>query len=54
MVGSGEGKVVFQVFSKFSIKGGCKLRASVGDDFVIEAKAEVYFVKKRVQLCLQW
>ena len=46
MVGSGEGKVIFQEFSKFPSEGGCKLRASVRNDPVIEAKAKVYFVEK--------
>ena len=29
MLGSGEGKVVFQEFSKFLSEGGCKLGASI-------------------------
>ena len=46
MVGGGEGKVIFQEFPQFSSEGGCELGASIGYDFVIEAKAEVYFVEK--------
>ena len=46
MVGSGEGEVIFQEFSEFSSEGRCELGASVGYDFVIEAKAEVDFVEK--------
>ena len=46
VVGSGEGEVVFQGFSEFSSEGRCELGASVGYDFVIEAKAEVDFVEK--------
>ena len=41
MVGGGEGEVIFQESFKFSSEGGCKLRASVRDDFVVEAEAEV-------------
>ena len=41
VIGSGEGEVILQEFSKFSSKGGCELRASVRDDFVIEAEVEV-------------
>ena len=46
MVGSGEGEVILQEFSKFSSEGGCKLRALVRDDFVVEAEAKVHFVEK--------
>ena len=46
VVGSGEGKVVLQEFSKFLSEGGCELKALVRDNFVVEAKAEVYFVEK--------
>ena len=46
VVGCGKGQVVFQELPKFSSEGGSKLRALVGDDFVVEAKAKVYFVEK--------
>ena len=46
VVGSGKGKVVFQEFSEFLSEGGSELGASVGDDFVVETEAKVYFVKK--------
>ena len=46
VVGSGEGEVIFQEFPEFSSEGGSELGASVRDDFVIEAKAKVYFVEK--------
>ena len=46
VVGGGKGKVVFQEFSQFSSKGGGELGASIGDDFVVETKAKVYFVGK--------
>ena len=46
MIGSRKGKVIFQEFSKFMGKGGCELRASVGDNFVIGAKVEIYFVEE--------
>ena len=46
VVGGGKGKVVFQEFSQFSSKGGCKLGSSVRDNFVVKAKAKVYFVEK--------
>ena len=46
MVGSREGKVILQEFSKFLSKGGCELGALIRYDFVIEAEAEVYFVEK--------
>ena len=46
VVGGGEGEVVFQEFPEFSSEGGSTLGASVRDDFVIEAEAEVYFVEE--------
>ena len=46
VVGSGEGEVVFQEFPESSSEGGSELGASVRDDFVVEAKVEVYFVEK--------
>ena len=46
MVGSGEGEVVSKGFSKLFSKGGGKLGAMVGDDFVIEAEPSVDFVEK--------
>ena len=45
-VGSGEGKVIFQEFPQFLSEGGCELGASIRYDFVVEAKAKVYFVEK--------
>ena len=46
VVGSGKGEVIVQEFSKFLDEGRSELQATVGDDFVIEHKMEVYFVKK--------
>ena len=46
MVGIEKGKIIFQEFSKLSSKEGYELGASIRDDFVIEAKVEVYFVEK--------
>ena len=47
VISSGKGKIVFQEFSKLLSEGGGKLRASVRDDFVIEAEVEVYFVEEK-------
>ena len=46
MVGGEEGEVILQEFSKFSSEGRSTLGALIRYDFVIEAKAEVYFVEK--------
>ena len=46
MVGSGKGKIVFQKFPKLISEGGGELSALIGDDLVVEAKVEVYFVEK--------
>ena len=46
VVGSGERKIIFQELSEFSSEGGCKLGASVRDDFVVETEMEVDFVEK--------
>ena len=46
MVGSGEGEVVVQEFPKLFGEGGGKLWATIGDDFVVEPKVEVYFVEE--------
>ena len=46
MISGGEGQVVFQEVSEFSSEGGGKLGSLVGDDFVVETEAEVYFVEE--------
>ena len=47
IVSCGEGEVVFEEFFQFSGKGRGKLRAMVGDDFVVQAKSEEDFVKEK-------
>ena len=46
MVRGGEGEVIVEEFPKLSGEGGGELWASIGDDFVIEPKAEVDFMEK--------
>ena len=47
MVHSGKGKIVVEEFFKLFGKGGGELWTSIGDDLVIEPKAEVYFMEKK-------
>ena len=46
VIGSREGEVIVQEFSKFSSKGGCELRAPIRDYFVEKSKAKEDFVEK--------
>ena len=48
MVGRGETNVVFKDTGKFTSKGRGKLRASVRDDGVIQAKVFAYVVEKEL------
>ena len=48
VVGRGETNVVFKDTGKFTSKGGGKLRASVGDDGVIQAEMFEHIVKKEL------
>ena len=47
MVSCEEGEVILQEFLEFLSKRGCKLGTMVRYDFVIEAKVEIHFVKKK-------
>ena len=48
VVGRGETNVIFKDTGEFTSKGRGKLRASVGDDGVVQAKAFGYIVKKEL------
>ena len=47
MVGSGEGQVISQEFSKFSSEGGGKLGTTVRDDFVKKSEVKKNFVEEK-------
>ena len=47
VVGGGEGEVIVEEFAEFFGKGRGKLWTTIGDDFVVESKTEVYFVKEK-------
>ena len=39
VVGGGEREIVVEEFAKFFDEGGCKLRATIRDDFVIKSES---------------
>ena len=47
MIGSGEGEVIVEELAELLGEGRGELWATIRDDFVVEPKAEVYFVEKR-------
>ena len=47
VISGGEGKVVFEEFPQFLSEGRGELRATVGDGFVVQAKAEENFVEEK-------
>ena len=47
MIGSGEGEIIIQEFSKLLGKGRGELWAMIRDDFVVEPKIKVYFVEEK-------
>ena len=39
VIGGGEGEIVVEEFAKFFDEDGCKLRATIRDDFVIKSES---------------